>query len=98
MVRFHRALLGDAESPGLRPADALAVATAGVRDLSRESADAEYDALRADVDGGAPGGPRSARDMGPMRIEHRRAQPRHPYFWAPFVHVGLPSEQQVAPR
>jgi CHAT domain-containing protein len=98
MVRFHRALLGDAKSPGLRPADALAVATAGVRDLSRESADAEYDALRADVDGGAPGGPRSARDMGPMPIEHRRTQPRHPYFWAPFVHVGLPSEQQVAPR
>jgi hypothetical protein len=73
-------MLGAKDSPALSPADALTAAIRGVRELSRKSASKEYEDLRANVRGGAAGGPRSARDIIPPVIEHRRAEPDHPYF------------------
>jgi CHAT domain-containing protein len=86
MVRFHEQLL---ELEDRTPAEALAGATTAVRAISRADADTEYARLRDAAGGGAPGGVRSARDIVPQGAKAGTDDPSHPYFWAPYVHIGL---------
>ena len=70
-------------------ADALAGAQGYVRGLDRAGRRAAYEAICAAH--GAPvqvaDGP---RDMGGGVVGGTIDVPRHPYHWAPFIHVGLP--------
>ncbi|MFF7353874.1 CHAT domain-containing protein [Streptomyces filipinensis] len=88
MTRTYRCLL---EDPAVSVGSALARAQRAVRDLSRAERDEEFDALvlRAGAHPGQPSWARSsdaARDSGTLGTE---ADDRHPYHWAPFIHVGV---------
>ncbi|MFJ8630923.1 CHAT domain-containing protein [Streptomyces sp. NPDC093568] len=79
------------EDPTAGVGAALARAQRAVRDLSGADRDEEFDALahRAGTRPGPPSRARSwaaARDSEPLRPD---AEDRHPYHWAPFIHVGV---------
>lgn len=84
MVRFHEQLVA-----GMAPAYALGCAERTARAMSRPDADAEYLALQTPTTGGEPGGAHSSRDLDPDGTAARSDDPAHPYYWAPFVHVGI---------
>ncbi|QFR00989.1 CHAT domain-containing protein [Streptomyces phaeolivaceus] len=86
-----------AEEPAVHPGTALARARREVRDLSGAERYEEFRALarRAGVHPGpadrgpAPAAPRPrSRDSAPLGTGRVTAHPRHPYHWAPFIHVG----------
>ncbi len=83
MVRLHEELVA-----GLPPAQALSAATQAVRGLDRAGVDQRYRDL---LTGGAepPGAVRSARKIDVPQAVAGSADLSHPYFWAPFVHIGL---------
>jgi CHAT domain-containing protein len=83
MVRLHAELLG-----GRSPAQALQAAARAVRGLSRAAALDSFRSLTADA--AAAGSTRTARNVG--ALDDGTAPPpdlRHPFYWAPFVHIGL---------
>ncbi len=89
MVRLHEELL-----TGGTPAQALKTAAAAVRELDRAGADRAFRALAGD-DKASLKETRTARKI---ELPHREAPPAdlsHPYFWAPFVHIGLKPAQLV---
>ncbi|MFJ9819608.1 CHAT domain-containing protein [Streptomyces sp. NPDC101151] len=88
MTRTYRYLL---EDPAVFVGSALARAQRAVRDLSRAERDEEFDTLvlRAGTRPGQPSWARSsdaARDSDTLCTD---ADDRHPYHWAPFIHVGV---------
>lgn len=88
ITRTYRYLL---EDPTACVGSALTRAQRAVRDLSGAERDEEFDALahRAGTRPGPPSRARSwgaARDSEPLRPD---AEDRHPYHWAPFIHVGV---------
>ncbi|MEU1260023.1 CHAT domain-containing protein [Streptomyces chartreusis] len=88
VTRTYRYLL---EDPTAGVGSALARAQRAVRDLPGAERDEEFDALahRAGTRPGPPSRARSwaaARDSEPLRPD---TEDRHPYHWAPFIHVGV---------
>ncbi|GGU99056.1 hypothetical protein GCM10010260_39060 [Streptomyces filipinensis] len=89
MTRTYRYLL---EDPAGSLGSALARAQRAVRDLPRAERDEEFGTLARRAGRsrpGAPAGARSweaARDSGALRPD---TDDRHPYHWAPFIHVGI---------
>lgn len=91
ITRMYRHLVND---PAARVGAALARAQREVRALSGAERDEEFRALahRTGTDPGPRFRSRSwarswARDMEPVRPP--AAADRHPYHWAPFIHVGV---------
>ncbi|GGK63310.1 CHAT domain-containing protein [Ornithinimicrobium pekingense] len=82
MVRFHAALLAD-ESP----ARALRTATGATRTLSKSAAVEAYQDLTAG--GAAVDTIRTARNVTLSHASAPNTDLSHPFYWAPFVHVGL---------
>ncbi|MGW0555932.1 CHAT domain-containing protein [Streptomyces sp. NPDC002926] len=89
VTKAYRHLVQD---PAASVGGALARAQREVRDLSGAERDEEFRALTDRA--GVPPGPESrarswaaARDSEPLR--HPDADDRHPYHWAPFIHVGV---------
>lgn len=83
MVRLHAALID-----GRSPAQALQASAEAVRGLTRAAAVESYKSFAAG--GAAARSTRSARNVGPL--DGGTAPPAdlsHPFYWAPFVHVGL---------
>lgn len=82
MVRLHAELL-DGESP----ARALQTAAGAVRGLTRSAAVESYRSLAADA--ATTGTTRSTRNVAPLDGDTPPPDLSHPFYWAPFVHVGL---------
>jgi CHAT domain-containing protein len=82
MVRFHAELLAD-ESP----ARALRTATGAARALTRSAAVEAYQDLTAG--GAAADTIRIARNVTLSDDGAAHTDLSHPFYWAPFVHVGL---------
>ncbi|GGW10022.1 hypothetical protein GCM10018980_33160 [Streptomyces capoamus] len=89
MTRMYRHLTGDRDPDA---GTALALAQQEVRALTRAERDREFRALAHRHGAGSGDGDRarswSTRDAGPAR-PGPAAGDRHPYHWAPFVHVGV---------
>ncbi|MGY1673072.1 CHAT domain-containing protein [Geodermatophilus sp. SYSU D00710] len=85
MVALHEELR-TTESVG----QALAAALRRIRSLSQSAADEWYHSLRANPDAPPARRVRSARDLGEAVPEGTTGSddPAHPFFWAPFVHIG----------
>ncbi|MCZ4509655.1 CHAT domain-containing protein [Streptomyces sp. ActVer] len=89
VTKTYQHLLHD---PAASVGAALARAQCEVRELSGAERDEEFSALtdRAGVRAGPASRARSwdaSRDSEPLR--HTDADDRHPYHWAPFIHVGV---------
>ncbi|MGY1727858.1 CHAT domain-containing protein [Geodermatophilus sp. SYSU D01062] len=85
MVALHEELM-TTESTG----QALAAAQRRLRALSQGAADEWYRSLRTDPEAPLAGHVRSSRDLGGTAPEATTSadDPAHPFFWAPFVHIG----------
>jgi len=82
MVRLHAELLEDRT-----PAQALQAAAGSLRELTREAAVDSYRNLTADA--AAAGITRSTRNVAPLDGAAPPPDLSHPFYWAPFVHIGL---------
>jgi CHAT domain-containing protein len=84
MVGFHRELLG-----GRPPAAALSAAQREVRGLTAAEVDERYGDLVAGA-GRDPAAedPSRTRDIRPRHNQPPVQDVDHPFFWAPFIHVG----------
>ena len=83
MVRFHEELL-----EGGAPAEALRAAAGAVRGSDRATAGEAYRRMNADGRS-STGAVRTSRKVGSLQGDAAPPDFSHPYYWAPFVHIGL---------
>ena len=85
MVDFYRELLESGDVT-----QSLAAAQARVRADSVAERPARFDALRDDGESTGSGELTAAREWGGAATRRpATVDPAHPYFWGPFVHIGL---------
>ncbi|MFF7971575.1 CHAT domain-containing protein [Streptomyces sp. NPDC007905] len=91
MTRMYRRLVGD---PGADVGTALSLAQQEVRARSRAERDEEFRELSLRSGAEPESGDRARswaanpRDIEPVGPAHAAGAP-HPYYWAPFIHVGV---------
>jgi CHAT domain-containing protein len=82
MTRFYEQLV-----TGLPVGQALQKAWLAVRGMTGPDRDEAYETLC--TLSGTAATSRAARDADPLVPVDPKGDARHPYFWAPFIHVGV---------